>query len=155
MLENRQMDSADENPYAPHVMLADRPFRERIVARNVWLSRLMILQSLVIILALVAQAYDIESILGSGPIFAVMGLLIGGIGFRTHNHPAAWYGISAVAFALLIVFLINFNEWGPAEAERPVTILSVGYGLVACPVTWWLVYGRTSTVNILDNDGYR
>jgi len=135
-------------------MLADQPFREGVVSRNVWLRRLMLLQSFVIIMALVAQAYDIESILGSGPIFAVVGLLIGGIGFRTHNHLAAWYGLSAVAFALLIVFLISHNEWGPAEAERPVIILSVGYGLVACPVTWWLVYWRPRTLHDFDSDGY-
>ena len=103
-VEKHTMESADENPYAPPVMQSDRPFRRKVAFRDVWLRRLMILQSLVIVVALVAERYAIESIVGSGPIFALIGLLIFGIGLRTHNHPATWYGISAVAFALLIVF---------------------------------------------------
>lgn len=138
------MNSTDENPYAPPAMQEDQPVRNTVASRELWLKRLIILHSLVIVFALLAQAYEVESIMGSGPVFAINGLLIAVLGFRTHNHPAAWYGVSAVAFALLIVFLINFNRWGPAMAERPVIIMSAVYGLAACPVTLWLVCGRTT-----------
>ena len=78
----------------------------------------------------------------SGPIFAVLGLVIAVIGYRAEEYPAAFWGVSATAFAILLVLLINIFEWDPQRATKPVTLLSTFYAIPALPFGLWLIFAR-------------
>jgi drug/metabolite transporter (DMT)-like permease len=107
-----------------------------------WLASLLMLQAVVIVVSLVYESVQHESIIFSGPIFALVGVLIAIMAFRERNSAAIIYGCSAVAFALLIVLLINYNRWSPAQGDLPITLLALGYAAVSFPVSFWLLSRR-------------
>ena len=98
---------------------------------------------MVILASLAVEAYEHESIVGSGPVFSLTGLCLAVVAYRQRDWAAVGLGASAVGFALVIVFLINYNGWGPAQGDRPITLLAFGYALVALPVAWQLLFVRT------------
>ncbi|WP_146531666.1 hypothetical protein [Novipirellula artificiosorum] len=102
----------------------------------------MVVQAAVIVCSLAVEAIEHESIVGSGPILASVGLLIAIVAYRQRDVVAVVFGSSAVGFALLIVFLINFYRWAPAEGDRPITIMAFAYAFLALPSVWWLVTRR-------------
>ena len=96
-----------------------------------------------IVASLAVEAYEHESIIGSGPVLSLVGLAIAILAFRGRDHFAMVFGGSAIAFALLIVFLINYNSWSPSQGNQPITIMSFTYAACALPVSAWLVLART------------
>jgi hypothetical protein len=99
-------------------------------------------QAIVIVISLAFEAYIHESIVCSGPIFSLFGLVIAILAFRNGDHRAALFGCSAIVFTLLIVFLINYNSWGPPHGDLPITIMCLTYAAFALPVSRHLVFAR-------------
>ena len=64
------------------------------------------------------------------------------LAFRIRDYASLIFGSSAFAFASLIVFLINYNSWGPPQGDRPITILSFIYAAFALPYSAWFVSTR-------------
>jgi len=64
---------------------------------------------------------------------------------RTGGTPVTpfVFGLSAIAFTGLIVFLINLNEWSPQQGDWPITILAFAYSLVALPLALFLLIRRS------------
>jgi hypothetical protein len=135
-------DSSHLNPYAAPATVADTPLELAVPLRTRWLRRLIVLQAFVIPISLAVEAYVHESIVGSGLVFSGVGLTIAITAFRHRDHVAALFGGSAIAFALLIVFLINYNAWGPPQGNQPITILSFMYAAWALPMSVWLVIAK-------------
>ncbi len=106
--------------------------------RTPGLRCLIALQTFVMILALALESYEHETIAFTGQIFTIVGLIIVVVAQRHHDRPAMLFGWSAFMFALLIVFLINYNSWSPAQGDRPITILSFAYAAFALPTSVWL-----------------
>ena len=138
-------DSSDFNPYAPPAAVLDSPLDLVQPVHTPWSHRLIVFQSVVIVVSLAVEAYEHESIIGSGPIFSAVGLAIVICAFRQRDYIATLFGGSAIAFALLIVFLINYNSWGPPEGNLPITILSWTYAACALPMSAWLVLAKRRT----------
>ena len=103
---------------------------------------MLALQVVVILGALAVEAYKHETITVSGPVFAITGLCIAVIAYRQHDVSATYFGASAIAFTSLIVFLINFNGWIPAQGDRPITLLSLAYSAIALPLAGRLLLHR-------------
>jgi hypothetical protein len=106
--------------------------------RTPWLRRLIALQAVVIVLALALESYEHETIVGTGQLLTLVGLVIAAVAQRHHDRLAMLFGGSAFLFALLIVFLINYNSWSPAQGDQPITILSFAYAAFALPTAVWL-----------------
>lgn len=140
-------ESHDPNPYAAPATVSETPPIDGAPVRAPWLRRFVVLQAIVIVTSLAVEAYEHESIVGSGPIFSLVGLIIAIIAFRKRDPAAMIFGGSAIAFASLIVFLINYNSWGPPQGNRPITILSFTYAAFALPISAWLVLSPRSTGN--------
>ena len=139
-------ESHDLNPYATPATVSDVPPIYGAPVRTLWLRRCIVLQAFVIVTSLAAEAYKHESIVGSGLIFSLVGLAIAIVAFRKRDHAAMIFGGSAMAFASLIVFLINYNSWGPPQGDRPITLLSFTYAAFALPISAWLAVVRTRSV---------
>lgn len=138
-------DSDHFNPYAAPSAVFGTPVDLATPVRMPWSHRLIVLQSFVIVISLAVEAYEHESIIGSGPIFSAVGLAIAICAFRQRDYIATLFGSSAIAFASLIVFLINYNSWGPPEGNQPITILSCAYAACALPMSAWLVIAKRRT----------
>ncbi|MEL6109108.1 MAG: hypothetical protein AAFU85_24135 [Planctomycetota bacterium] len=133
----------DFNPYAAPATVSEICVVARKPIRTPWLRRVILLQSVVIVTALFVEAIEHETIVGSGPVFALFGLIIAILAYRNRDRAALLFGLSAVAFASLIVFLINYNSWGPRQGNLPISILSYIYAVVALPISAWLVSARS------------
>lgn len=134
----------NQNPYAAPASIPERLLPDRRI-RPGWLRGLIILQVLVIIASLVAEAFQHTSILFSGPVFSLVGGVIAVVALRSEDRPATMFGGSAIAFSFMIVFLINYNSWGPAQGDRPITALCLLYSAVVLPSAGWLVLARGSS----------
>lgn len=124
----------DSNPYAsPHA--ATRPIKWRQSAGNASLA--VVVASLAQVLGLIAGTAaafgEIESILVSGPLVSILGLVITFVSARSRNLLGVIFGISAPLFAGLVFALINIREWGPGDAQKPVSRLILVYVLAAAP----------------------
>ncbi len=136
-------NSFDLNPYATPATVSDAPLVDEVPVQTPWLRRVIVLQAIVILASLAVEAYQHESIVGSGPIFALVGLVIAVLAFRNRDRAAMVFGVSAIAFALLVVFLINYNSWGPPQGNRPITLLAFTYAAFALPISFWLAFARS------------
>lgn len=137
------MESIESNPYAPPQSMSEASIAHRRAAMPARLTRLLVVQAAVIVCSLALEAYRHESIVGTGSIFALVGLLIAIAAYRERNSLAFVYGCSAVAFTALIVFLINFYGWLPAQGDRPITMLAFGYAAFALAINCRLFLSRT------------
>lgn len=129
----------DPNPYAAPSSPADQVVLPVEPIRFVRLQRWVVLQCLVMAFTLAAQFFSIETIIISGPIFALTSLLIVIVAARTKSSAGIWFGILSVLFAVFIFGLINYAQWGPREARRPVIILSWIYAVVVSPLIVFLL----------------
>lgn len=80
---------------------------------------------------------DVESVIGSGPLLATLGLLmlIGGLRLR---RPEYWVlGSAHCAICILFVALVNVRRWSPNDAEWPFTIMGGVYALCATAASAW------------------
>ncbi|MCO8122217.1 hypothetical protein NHH03_10745 [Stieleria sp. TO1_6] len=135
-------ESHELNPYATPATVSDAPLIDGARLRSPWLRRFVVLQAIVIVTSLAVEAYQHESIVGSGPLFSLVGLAIAVIAFRKRDYVAVLFGGSAIVFASLIVFLINYNSWGPPQGDYPITLLSYTYAAFALPISYWLAFVR-------------
>jgi hypothetical protein len=133
------------NPYAPPATVFDTPRFHQVPIRAGWLCRLILVQAFVIFMSLVVETYHHQSIVVSGPIFSLFGLAITILALRNRDRAAVAFGGSAIFFASLIVFLINFNSWTPTQGNGPITILLFVYAAFALPTSAWLAFAMTKS----------
>ncbi len=94
---------------------------------------LLVAQVAAILVAVVIAVIEIESIVFSGPLLSISGLLITFLSFRRDRLLGLLFGLSAPTVAAFCLFVIATLEWGPAEAHWPVAALLVLYGFFSIP----------------------
>jgi hypothetical protein len=104
-----------------------RPVSSRFV------TAALILHLLGIAGSVVAAAVEIETIVGTGPVFSGVGGVVAECGRRCRMRGMFWLGISTLILSLFVFGLINVAEWSPGEAQRPVSVLLLIYECVAIP----------------------
>jgi len=123
--------------------------------RNGSLIRLCCLQVVVIVVAFAFNAHEHESIVGSGPIFSLVGLAIAFVAFRNHALLEMAIGLSAPLLSLSVFFLIHYNQWSPTQSDRPNTIIITVYALVAVPTLLFAIVqqlkGNRSDTGVYSN----
>ncbi len=95
--------------------------------------------SILLLLAILASAAmclaDVESILWSGPTVTVLGLLsMATLRQRSEFPLAVIYGLSGPLLSVCVGVLINVRGWSPADAQVPVSLISLVYAVVATPL---------------------
>ncbi len=142
------------NPYLAPATLSEKPAMPRPV-RGRALRGLIGLQFVVILISLAVEAIQHETITGIGPVISLVGLAIAVHAKRRRDVAALVFGASPIALSLLVVFLINFNGWGPPQGDQPITLLAWIYSALALPVALWLILARTpygSAESMVDGD---
>lgn len=100
----------------------------------VFLISLLAIQTVGIAVGVLATFFDIESILFSGPLLSFTGVLTAVLGYRRSLMAAFYFGLSLPTMSLLTFCLIFGLQWGPAQAEVPVSRLVAGFGLLVIPL---------------------
>lgn len=119
----------EANPYAaPHLPL-ERPRRPAPSGRGLLIPILSSLQTLTLVVGIGWMFFNIETIMGSGPIYCVFGLLVIIAAFFQWSPMAILFGGQAIGYSLFIFLLIYLLDWGPAEADLPVKIMTIAYTL--------------------------
>ncbi len=131
------------NPYKPPKSSPKSSLEVSPRRRSVSVRSLLSLQIVVIMVSLALEAYEHETIVGTGAFFSLVGIAIASVAYRGKDYLAMTHGLSAIAFSCLIVFLINFNQWGPPQGNRPITILAFCYAVIALPLAGWLALRRS------------
>ncbi len=80
-------------------------------------------------LGTLVAAVEIETIIVSGPVLLGIGLVLV---FLTRSDRLSEFRFMAwgcVGFPIFCVVLINLMEWGPSQAQTPVSLLCVAFAL--------------------------
>ena len=110
------------------------------MARIVYLI-LAILQLLGISIGVCVATIEIESIVYSGPIVSLMGIVTATGWFRRRLLSVAALGLSTVAVTVSLFLLIFLNDWSPRAAEEIVPHLLFAYQLGILPVGLMAIHG--------------
>jgi len=72
-------------------------------------------------------AVDVESVIVTGPIIAILGAMITVRGLLERRSMFAIIGAGHLVICLLFVTLVNWRGWSPSEATKPFTIIGTLY----------------------------
>jgi len=107
---------------------------------NVPFAVLCGLQILGVCGAVIAAAIDIESIVVTGPVFSVLGVLVAHGSLASRSAFNAIFGLSAVAMSLSCLIWIASLSWSPGDAQKPVTTVLICYETLLLPVGLLALY---------------
>jgi hypothetical protein len=88
----------------------------------------------VIAVLVAAVAIGIESILVTGPLLAIIGLVLAVLSMRLQSWSTFAFAVSAPFVAALIALMIALCGMGPREAEEPVLVVMSAYFFLVLPV---------------------
>jgi len=70
---------------------------------------------------------DVETVLGTGPAIAIMGLIVIGFATRYKHKSGMIDGISLVTIVVLTTAITWLLDWSPGEAKAPFLIIGGTY----------------------------
>ncbi len=110
--------------------------RRRIAVIALWVARVLaVLGWLDAVVGTVLIVFvDVESVVGTGPILFIFGLLLVVSGAFCRNGYAVGVAISMIAVSLLFFGLVYFLRWSPRDAEQPFTVMSIIYVVLMSPL---------------------
>lgn len=101
-----------------------------------------------IVAATLIAFVDVESVMGSGPVLALFGivLLVAGL-VKRKKLRAILGGLHCMVCALFVV-MVNLWNWGPADADAPFLVMGVVHTLVTAGVVvvMWMRYNRRTVI---------
>ncbi|MEZ6125875.1 MAG: hypothetical protein R3C49_22335 [Planctomycetaceae bacterium] len=119
------------NPYQAPDSLWDRPAVVVETPPRRWLKVMLFLFVAATPIGAGLAAWEIESILGTGPVISLLGLAILVAAIRARQPVAALVGASGPGISLICWAAILMNGWGPGDAQEPISIVAAIYALVA------------------------
>jgi hypothetical protein len=82
-------------------------------------------------------ASDVRTVLVSGPVIFVCGLLTLLAAVWLRHRPGMALGAMHAGVVMLFAMLVNVLSWGPRQAQRPFFIMGAMHVLVSACVTAW------------------
>jgi hypothetical protein len=101
----------------------------RYESRQVLLFSLIAIHSLGVTLGIVAAQFKIDSIIASGAILSGIGLWIAVLSHRRKRAVCLYYAIATPTVSLFCFAVIFTLQWSPQQAQRPVGVFLVFFGL--------------------------
>jgi len=96
-------------------------------------SLLIVAHTLGVLVAGIAAVFGIRSILVSGPILALTGILIAVLSYRKRCRIGFYFGLTAPTVALAWFLIICCLSWGPDYAHLPVSLFLIVFALGNIP----------------------
>jgi hypothetical protein len=125
-----------------------RPDAEPPALRGAWGRAVRVCHVLALLCCAVGWALlafvDVETVVVSGPVLFVLGLVLIVAGGVTRSWRAVGFGAAHVGVCILFVALVNLRHWSPRQAEAPFTIMGSAYtsAAVFTALLWPRVVGR-------------
>ena len=139
------MTTPDDNPFrAPQSAFEpiENTFHTNLRRLRVCLG----LQCTSIALGVAAAFYTIHSIVVTGAILCLVGVVTVFLSRRLKLTDGLVFGLSGPAVSLVCFALINLLNWSPRDAQHPVSIIAVVYATCALPLGLY-VWTRTGSVS--------
>ena len=116
-----------DNPYeAPQTMsVGDQ--RVFTSGRHFWLQLCICLQMLVVLIGLGVACWQIESIIGTGPILSIVGIIVAVLSYRRSIRSGVLFGLSGLGLSVGVFLTIFLLHWSPDDARIPVPIMGGAY----------------------------
>jgi len=144
------------NPYAPPSPSGDNATAAQAhydgPRRHKSLRLPLVAYALAVFFGVAVAAYDIESIIGSGPILLLIGTGLAVIGHRRRDMPAVLLGMSSFLLAGLVVALINLVPYSPTTGYWPLLTIIGFYACVSLPITGWMLIFRRNSIFEVDGN---
>ena len=108
---------------------------------------MVVLQLVSIWLATIVSGFDVESIIVSGPVISILGIIICLLGLLKRDWWVALTGISALFYSMLVFIFIASFEITPVEAQQPVPMFNATYAMLMTPNCILMVLRRLFNVH--------
>jgi len=72
---------------------------------------------------------DVHTVMVSGPVIAILGVMIILRGLIEHRSPFIVVGAAHLGICLLFVTLVNWRHWSPGDATNPFMVMGAIYVL--------------------------
>lgn len=120
-----------DNPYRVSDVPLE-PERGLVVPRSgyFWIAAGMWLQLLTVIVGLGFARWKVDSIVGTGPILSILGIVLAILSYRKGLLSGVLLGLSAPAFSVMVFLIIFLQNWSPHDAQQPVPVI-IGIYLLA------------------------
>lgn len=112
------------------------PSRYRVTRK--WARVLLVIHLMLGITGYACIWWITDSVCVTGPAVVVIALVMAVAGAASSRWLMAILGVMTLAFAALLVVLVNFLHWGPGAARIPFLYMGAGYLLVQVPLTVWV-----------------
>ncbi len=112
------------------------------------LRTLLCLQAIGTLCAALAALVEIETIVASGPILSLSGLVIVAWGVRRDSVWAFYSGLSAPTMSVVCFCIIYGLQWSPAQAGAPIGALVTLYAVASVPVAIAAIRQLSSAVAV-------
>lgn len=104
---------------------------------------LTLVHNFVILATAIAAFISIESILVSGLVFTILGLLVGIFNYRCRHFMGLGWGLAAPIITTCCFLIIFINNWSPSRAKEPIAFFILGCACALIPVGILLVLDLT------------
>jgi ketosteroid isomerase-like protein len=84
--------------------------------------------------AVIAAAVEVETIVGTGPAFSLLGLAVCFGWLVSRSYTTIVFGLSATAISVSLLALIAGLRWSPQDASIPVPLILLAYEAMIVPV---------------------
>jgi hypothetical protein len=142
-----------DNPYrVPEVMFEPTVDKPRARPGYFWVKLFLLLQLLTIMVSLGFAGYEVETIVGSGPVLSIVGLFLAVASAKKQLWFSFWWGISAPVFCAAVFLTIFLQSWSPSDARIPVPIMGGMYLLVSGMIFVWIFRTIRTRERLFDMD---
>ena len=76
---------------------------------------------------------DVESVMGTGPVIAVVGVATVLLGLAGRYAALAWVGLANILVCILFFMLVVILEWSPGQAAHPFAIMGAIFTAATLP----------------------
>jgi len=98
-----------------------------------WMGCLVCLATLLLI-----QYVDVESVMVTGPIIMVLGMLVAYLGSSGRYWQLTVLGLAHCGVCLLFFGLVVILRWTPSDAKVPFTLMGLVYGTASLIWVVWI-----------------
>ncbi len=111
-----------------------------------WLQLCICLQMLVVLIGLGVACWQVESIIGTGPILSIVGIIVAVLSYQRSMKGGVLFGLSGLGLCVGVFLTIFLLDWSPGDARIPVPIMGGVYlGIAGSYAIAWLLQLRASS----------
>jgi len=130
-----------DNPYrAPESLFEPTLEKSKTAPGFFWVKLFLCLQLLTTVVGVGLSIHEVETIVGSGPALAIIGILLAIVSGKRRFALPCGLGISAPVFCVAVFLTIYLRHWSPSDARIPVPVMGGLYLLVSGIISVWILW---------------